>query len=112
MMPGMNQKQMKQMMKKMGMSQESLEADEVVIKLKDRKLVFNNPNVEKVNMMGQDTFQIVGEPEEQSLEENKLEISEDDIKTVMDQTGKNKDEVVQAIEETEGDLAEAILKLS
>ena len=37
--------------------------------------------------------------------------SEEDVKTVMEQTGHPEDTVRQALEET-GDLAEAILKLS
>ena len=40
------------------------------------------------------------------------EINEEDIKTVMEQTGKSKEEAKSAIEDTNGDLAEAILKLT
>jgi nascent polypeptide-associated complex subunit alpha len=36
----------------------------------------------------------------------------DDIKLIMEQTGKSEEEARKALKETNGDLAEAILKLS
>jgi nascent polypeptide-associated complex subunit alpha len=36
----------------------------------------------------------------------------EDIQLVVDQTGKTQEEARQALEETEGDIAEAILKLT
>lgn len=102
---------MQQMMKKMGISQDEIDASEVIIKLSDRKLVFREPQVSKVDMMGQETYQIVGEPEEEPLEEDNLEISDEDVQTVIDQTGVNKEKALSAIQEADGDLAEAILKL-
>lgn len=112
MIPGVNPRQMQRMMKQMGMSQEELNASEVIIKLPDRQLVFTNPSVSKVDMMGQETYQIAGTPEEMSLEDGDVEITESDVQTVIDQTGKSRDEVIEAIEEANGDLAEAIMKLS
>ena len=107
MIPGVNPKQMKQMMKKMGMQQEDIEASEVVIKCPDKEIVIRNPQVAKINMMGQENFQISGDVEERGLES----FTDDDIETVKAQTGKNEDEVRAALEESNGDLAEAILKL-
>jgi nascent polypeptide-associated complex subunit alpha len=111
MFPGVNPRQMQQMMKKMGVSQEDLDASEVIIKLPDRKLVFENPQVAKVDMMGQATYQIVGSLSEQPLDDEEIEISEEDINTVMEQTGADKKSVHDAIKESNGDLADAILKL-
>ena len=48
------------MMRQMGMSQEELDAIQVIIKTSDKELVFNAPNVQKVTMQGQTTFQIMG----------------------------------------------------
>lgn len=107
MIPGVNPKQMKQMMKKMGMRQEDIDASEVIIKCSDKEIVIRNPQVAKINMMGQENFQISGDIEERSLET----FNEDDVETVKSQTGKSEEEVRQALEETNGDLAEAILKL-
>jgi len=110
MMPGMNMKNMAKAMKRMGIQQKEIEAKQVIIKLEDKKLVFDNPQVSQVNMMGQKTYQIVGEPQEKSLE-TKPEVSEDDIKVVAEQTGKTTEEAKQAIEKHKGDLAAAIMEL-
>jgi len=111
MIPGVNPRQMKQMMKKMGMQQVDIEATEVIIKTADEQYVFSQPQVAKVNMMGQETYQITGTPEVHSLE-TKAEINEDDIKTVMDQTGVSEEKAKSAIEDAEGDLAQAIMTLA
>lgn len=106
----MNPRKMQQMMKKMGIAQSEIEATQVIIKTSNSILVFDEPQVSRVNMMGQETYQIVGTPEEHSLD-TKPEINEDDIKTVMDQTNTSEEEARAAIEKSEGDLADAILKL-
>jgi nascent polypeptide-associated complex subunit alpha len=105
MIPGMNPRQMQKAMQKMGMRQEAIEAEEVIIKQGDKNLIIRNPQIMKVNMMGQESLQITGDIEEQSL------ISEDDVNTVAEQTGKSKDEAREALEAAGGDLAEAIIKL-
>nr|MCK4929744.1 nascent polypeptide-associated complex protein [Nanoarchaeota archaeon] len=110
MIPGMNPRQMKQAMRRLGIQQQEIDAKEVIIRLEDKEIVISNPNVSKVNMMGQDTYQVVGEESERSLD-SAPEIKEDDIKTVMEQAGVSKEEAVKTIEECKGDLAEAILKL-
>ena len=110
MFPGMNMnpRQMKMAMQKMGIKQDELDAVRVVIELKDKKLVFDSPEVSKVNMMGNSSFQVVGDYVEESLESSP-EITDEDIQTVMDQAGVSKEEAISAIESAEGDLAEAIL---
>jgi nascent polypeptide-associated complex subunit alpha len=105
MFPGMNPKMVKQAMKKMGMKQEELDAVEVIIKLRDKELLIRNPQVSKVNMMGQETFQVSGTIEEVSG------VNEDDVKTVMEQASCSEDEAKKALEKTDGDIAEAILSL-
>ena len=95
----------------MGMKQEDIEASEVIIKCPDKEIIIQNPSVAKVNMMGQDSWQITGEAVQRALE-TKPNINEDDIKTVMDQTGSNEEAAKEAIEKHEGDLAAAIIELS
>lgn len=107
----MNSKQMKQAMKKMGIAQQELEAKEVIIRFEDKEIIFTNPNVSKVNMMGQETYQIIGDSIERSLDTTP-EISEEDIKTVMEQTGASEEQVLEVLKENNGDLADAILTLS
>ena len=110
MIPGMNPRKMAQAMKKMGIQQVEIDAQEVVIKCSDKEIVINSPQVSKVNMMGQETYQVVGQAEERSVS-SEPEINEEDVKTVVEQTGKSEEEARSAIEEAKGDLAEAILKL-
>lgn len=111
MIPGINPRQMQKMMKKMGMQQVEIDAKEVIIKCEDKDIVISNPNVSKVNVMGQETYQVVGEAHERSPEEETTEINEDDIKTVIDQTSVDHDKARKTLEEAKGDIAEAILKL-
>ena len=110
MFPGVNPRQMRQAMKKLGIQQEEIEAKEVIIRLEDKEIVISNPQVSKVNMMGQDTYQIVGEESERNLS-SKPEISDDDIATVAEQAGVSNEEAKKAIEDCNGDLAEAIMRL-
>jgi nascent polypeptide-associated complex subunit alpha len=62
-------------------------------------------------MMGQETYQVVGEAQERSLS-TEPDISEDDIKTVMEQADVDEGTAKKAIEESKGDLAEAIVNLT
>ena len=100
---------MAQMMRQMGIAQEQISATEVIIKTPENEIVISNPEVLKVHMGGQVTFQIAGEIQERHRE---LEISQDDVQTVMDQTGATQEEVQAAIAESNGDLAKAILSLN
>lgn len=110
MFPTMNPRQMQQAMKRLGIQQIEIEAKEVIIRTSDKELVFTNPAVSKVNMMGQTTYQIIGEPLERPLS-SEPEISEEDVKTVMEQANVDKKTALVAIKKHKGDLAEAILEL-
>ena len=112
MIPGMDPRAMKQAMKRMGIKQEEIDdAEQVLIRCAEREIVINNPNVSKVNMMGQDTFQIAGEISERKIE-TAAEISDEDVKTVMEQAGVSEEKAREAIDKAEGDLAKAIMDLS
>jgi len=110
MFPGMNPRDMRQAMKRLGIQQQEIAAKEVIIRLEDKEIVISNPNVTKVNMMGQDTYQVVGEESERSLG-SEPDISDEDIETVAEQAGVSKEGALKAIQDSKGDLAEAILKL-
>lgn len=107
----MNSRAMAKAMKRMGIQQQDLDAKEVIIKLADKELVFSNPQVAKVNMMGQETFQVIGTPEERSLS-TEPEISEEDIQTVVDQASVDKEKALETIKKHKGDIAAAILELT
>lgn len=111
MMPGMNPRKMQQMMKRMGIQQQDIEAIEVIIRTPDKNLIIANPSVAKVNMMGQESFQISGEVHVEEKEQESTEISEEDVKTVMEQAQVDEDKAKAALEASNGDIAEAILSL-
>jgi len=110
MMPNINPRMMKQAMKRMGIQQQEIDASEVIIKCPDREIVITEPQVTKVNMMGQQTFQVIGNAHERSPS-SQAEISEDDIKTVAEQAGVSKQKAEKALKEAKGDIAAAILAL-
>jgi len=109
-MPNMNSRQVKSMMKKMGINQTEVECRQVIFVMDDKRLVFDNPSVLMINMMGEKNYQVSGESREESLD-TAPDISEEDISLVMEQANATREESLKAIEEAEGDLAEAILKL-
>ena len=110
MMPGMNPRMMKQAMKRMGIQQQEIEATEVIIRTSDKEIIIQEPSVSKVKMMGQQTWQIVGEAIEKEIDTTP-EISEEDIKTVMDSAKVDEETAKNAIEKHDGDLAAAIMEL-
>ncbi|OGS56116.1 MAG: nascent polypeptide-associated complex protein [Euryarchaeota archaeon RBG_19FT_COMBO_56_21] len=121
MMPGgrMNPKQMKAMMKRMGINQEEMEdVEEVVIRMKNKEIVIKDASVMAVTVQGQKTYQIMGTPEERerkkesgAKEEEAAGIPKEDIRLVMEQTGCTEAQARKALEETDGAPAEAILKI-
>lgn len=103
---GMNPKEIEKAMKKLGIKQETIEATEVIIKTKDKELIIKNPQITKMNAMGQESLQITG-----NIEERSIGISEDDIKTVIEQTKVDYETAKKALESNKGDLAQTILEL-
>ena len=102
-----NPRQLEKMAKRMGIQATPIPADEVIIKTPEADIVITNPQVSKVNMMGQETYQITGDVSERPKEA----FSEDDVSMVMEKTGATREEVEKALTETNGDLATSILKL-
>lgn len=116
----MNPRKMKQMMKQMGIDVTELEAEEVVIKTADEELVFSDAQVTRMDAQGQETYQIVGEPETRELgagddgddnDEVADAIPADDVAIVAQRAGVPEDEAREALEAEDGDLAAAIARL-
>jgi nascent polypeptide-associated complex subunit alpha len=112
----MNPKQMQSMMKRMGISQEDVkDVEEVVIKTRTKEIFFKDAVVTAVKVQGQQTYQIVGTPQERERKKEHAEeeggIPEEDIKLVMSQTGCAAAQAKKALEESDGAPAEAILKI-
>jgi len=105
MFPGMDQKKMEQLLKQMGVKMDNIQANEVIIKTDSGDIRIENPQVVKTSMKGQVIFQVSGNVKEQT-------ITDEDVKLVMEQSGvKDKDKIKQALQETNGDIVEAIMKL-
>jgi nascent polypeptide-associated complex subunit alpha len=112
----MNPKQMQAMMKRMGISQEDIkDVEEVVIKTKTKEIFFKDAVVTSIKVQGQQTYQVVGTPQERARksepEEEMGGIPEEDVKLVMSQTGCTAAQAKKALEESDGAPAEAILKI-
>ncbi len=104
---GMDPKKMQAMMRQMGIKQDEIEATRVIIEKADGNIVIENPNVVKITMQGNESWQITGDAREEATG-----ISEADVAMVAERTGKSKKEALKALETAEGDIATAIMKLS
>ncbi|WP_435066806.1 nascent polypeptide-associated complex protein [Haloplanus sp. C73] len=123
---GMNPRKMKQMMKQMGIDVTELDVEEVVIRTEDEDLVFSDAQVTRMDAQGQETYQVVGEPEhreggsasagaiESGGDESASEsggIPDDDVELVATRAGVSTDAAREALEAADGDLAAAIARL-
>ena len=110
MIPGINPKQMQAAMKQMGIAQEQINASKVIIEKTDgTKIILMNPDVMKVKMQGNTSYQISGD---EIIESDEPETTSEDVETVMEKTGCDKETATKALEDANGDLAEAILNIS
>lgn len=103
-------KKMHDMLRKMGVKSKDIEADEVIIKQGDKKLIIRDPKISEVEFSGQKTFQIHGNITE-IKESDEIEIKEKDINFVEDTAKVTKEKAREALEKTKGDIAKAILIL-
>jgi nascent polypeptide-associated complex subunit alpha len=111
MMRGGN-REMRRMLDKMGLEMKEMsEIEEVVIRTETKELYLIKPQV--VEMKGKDStiFQIVAT----DIEERQKEIpsfKEEDVVLVMQQASVSKDRAIQALTDSKGDLAQAIINLT
>ena len=95
----------------MGLSMEGIpNVEEVIIRTSTKEIIVENPEVAALDLHGQKIFQVTGQITERKIEKE-MEIPEEDVRLVADQTGKSVEEAQKALEETGGDLAKAILLL-
>ncbi|ABR56476.1 nascent polypeptide-associated complex protein [Methanococcus aeolicus] len=129
MFPGrMNPKMMRQMQKMMsdmGMDSKDIKVLKITMELEDKIMVFEKPKVQVMDVMGNKTYTITGraknikkddikaeQKEQIKDEEVKLDITKEDIEMVVNQCEVSEEEAKKVLEECNGDIAEAILKLS
>jgi nascent polypeptide-associated complex subunit alpha len=105
------------MMKQMGMKMEELgDINRVIFQGPQREIVIDEPVVTAINMQGQNMYQVAGgrvteravTPE---AAEEKPEIPEEDVLLVAQQADVSVEKARATLEETNGDLARAILLL-
>jgi len=94
MFPGLNPKKMQAVMKQLGMKQEEIDAERVIIEKPDGKIIIEEPAVTKVEMQGQETFQISGNIREETPEEDTEQL-EKDIQIIIEKTGVNKEKAIK-----------------
>ena len=101
------------MMQRMGMETEEVKGvKEVIIKTEDKTIIIEGPNVVAMTMEQQTVFQVIGgNRRDDAPEQEKSEIPDNDINLVAEQAKVSIDEAKSALQETEGDLAQAIILL-
>ena len=111
MLPGnINPRQTKAMMKKLGMQVEQIEdVQSIVIKTPKGNYIFDSAEVSAMTMQGTTTYQVVGDIR---FEPSAPEILKEDITMVAAQANVSEEKAKEALIATNGDIAEAIIRLS
>ncbi len=115
----MNPRQMKAAMKRLGIESEEIpDVEEVVIRTPTKEYVFKSAEVSAMTVQGQKTWQIVGEPIVMNRKGTGVppppataQISEEDVDLVAEKAGVSKAVARKALEEANGEPAEAIIRL-
>ena len=117
---GLNPRKMEQMMEQMGIDVEDVDAEEVIIRTAEYDLVFNDAEVTKMDARGQETYQIIGSPEQvesgaaggsDGASEAEPSVPDEDVELVAERAGVDEDAAREALEDNDGDLAGAIADL-
>lgn len=114
---GLDPRKMQQMMEQMGIETSDIDAKEVIIRTADEDLVFTSPEVQRISAQGQDTYQIVGEPDTQQAQDDTesesadAAIPDEDVEIVAQRAGASTDQARKALEAEDGDLAAAVSRL-
>jgi nascent polypeptide-associated complex subunit alpha len=105
MLGGMDPRQMKKMMKQMGIDSTEIEAKRVVIETEGANIIIENPSITKINAQGQISYQISGNEKQETA------VNKEDIQIVMEQANVDEKTAEDALKQKNGDIAEAILFL-
>ncbi|MHA1211056.1 MAG: nascent polypeptide-associated complex protein [Candidatus Heimdallarchaeota archaeon] len=108
----MNPRDMQKLRKQMKMT-ELKGVEEVIIRFADHELVIPRAEVTKM-FMGTEMYQVAGKAtrrERSDVEIIEIEISDEDVTLVASQTGVTEEQAEDALLESEGDIAKAIMIL-
>jgi nascent polypeptide-associated complex subunit alpha len=125
MLPGnpRNARQMQMMMRRLGMTTEEVpDVEEVIVRTKSKEHFFRAPEVTILTVQGVRTYQVVGTPEVRARSAAGPPTAaprapppsgppEEDIRLVMEQANVSREEAVEALFQSNGAPAEAILKI-
>ncbi|TLY13284.1 MAG: transcription factor, partial [Thaumarchaeota archaeon] len=104
-------RQARRMMERMGINMKEMPGvEEVIIRTAEKEIHIRNATVSEVNAQGNRVFQVVGEVEEVARERKTF--SDEDVLLVQQQAGVSREKAIAALEEAEGEVARAILKLT
>jgi len=121
----MNPRKMRQMMDQMGIDVTEIDAEEVIIRTDDIEYVFHDADVQRMDAQGQQTYQVVGEPDERPRgdeddadadgdgdtdADDGADVADQDVEIVAQRAGVPESEAREALAET-GDLAAAVQRL-
>ncbi len=123
-MTRMDSRRARRMMNQMGMKMDELgDIKRVILQSDKREIVIEGPQVTSINVQGTKMYQVAGGRESERKpstsetaaapepEETPLEILEADILLVAQQANVSMDVARKTLEDCEGDLAQAIIKL-
>jgi nascent polypeptide-associated complex subunit alpha len=105
-------REMRRMLDKMGLDMKTMDnVEEVIIKTDTKELYLIKPQV--IEMKGKDStiFQVIAS----DIEEKQREVpsfKEEDVILVMQQANVSREKAIQALIESKGDMAQAILSLA
>ena len=93
--------------------------EEVIIRFADKETVISNPSVVKAfipGMMESDTYQVMGAGTDRPLGSDSIastgvQFTDADVELIVARTGASEEEARKALEEENGDLAGAIVRL-
>ena len=128
----MNPRMLQQMMKQLGITVEELDdVQRVVIETPTKDIVFTTPAVSAMKSQGQTTYQVQGEPQVMAKGQAQAKatdaptpaevgapepkgplFSEDDVAMVMQAAAVNREQARKALEEADGEVATAIVRLT
>ena len=104
-------RQARRMMERMGINMKEMPGvEEVIIRTAEKEIHVRNATVSEVNAQGNRVFQVAGEVEEVARERKTF--SDEDVLLVQQQAGVSREKAIAALEEADGEVARAILKLT
>ena len=121
---GLDPSKMQQMMKQMGIDIEEIDAEEVVIRTAEEELVFTDADVQRMDAQGQQTYNVVGQPESRERgspsaiesesnggDEDEEGIPQADVQMVAEKAGVSGARAREALEAVDGRPVDALNRL-